>query len=159
MELKLYELSGAYNQLMELDLDDQQLQDALASIQGDVAVKAENIAKAMRTMELEEEAFKSEIKRLQDMVKAKANRRESLKSYLDHELKNMDIKKLDAGVFKISYRKSTSVNITDESAVPSDFKTEVVSEKIDKMAIKKALSNGEIIEGAELEVKQNLQIK
>ena len=157
--MKMYELTEAYQNLMELDLEPEQLQEALASIQGDIAEKAENIAKAMRTMELEENALTEEINRLQAMVKTRKNRRESLKSYLDMNLKAADVKKLEAGTFKFSYRKSTSVKIADEDAIPEEYKTEKVTVSVSKNDIKKALNNGVVIPGAELEEKQNLQIK
>ncbi len=43
-----------------------------------------------------------------------------------------------------------SVVITDEAAIPEEFKRTTVSVSIDKVAIKKAISGGRDVEGADL---------
>lgn len=59
---------------------------------------------------------------------------------------------------KVSWRKSVSVEIQDESRVPEDYKKEKVIVNIDKVSIKKALTGGEDVPGASLLEKQNVQI-
>ena len=60
---------------------------------------------------------------------------------------------------KITFRKSTAVNITDESKLADGFKKVETVVKIDKKAIGDALKFGEKVDGAELIVNQNIQIK
>ena len=157
--IKLYEITEAYRDLIDLDLDEETFQDALASIEGEIAVKAENIAKLMRTMELEENAYKDEIKRLKAHADSLAKKRESLKNYIDSNLQAMGIDKLQAGTFKFSYRKSTAVKVTDEDAVPDVYKNKVTTKTVNKKLLKEILKDGSEIPGVELEEKQNLQMK
>ena len=70
----------------------------------------------------------------------------------------MGIDKLDAGLFKFSFRKSTTVEFTDKDIVPAIYKESVVTEKINKAAIKIAFKIGSV-PGARLEEHKNLQMK
>ena len=58
-----------------------------------------------------------------------------------------------------TFRKSVQTIIDDLDQVPKQYKTVKVETTPDKTAIKKAIQEGEIIEGAHLEEKNNLQIK
>ncbi len=60
--------------------------------------------------------------------------------------------------FSISWRKSRSVNITDEKALPAIYLI-AQDPKIDKAGINEALKNGLTVTGAELTTKNNIQIK
>ncbi len=157
--MKLYELATTYQEILEMDLEGEQLDEMLSILEDDVADKAENIAKVMRTLEVEGVAYDDEIKRLQAKKQACTKKSTRLKDYLDVMLKSMEIKKLDGKLFKFSYRKSESVKLTDESKLPELYVKTKTTTSADKTAIKKALKAGEVIEGAEIEVKQNLQIK
>ena len=72
-----------------------------------------------------------------------------------------DGKPMTIGTFTLSYRKSEATNILDESLIPTQYlKTpEPPAPKPDKPAIKEALKAGIVIPGAEIETRQNLQIK
>ena len=112
-----------------------------------------------RILEEEQNAYKSEIDRLkalQDKAKKKADQ---MKQYLSMNLQEMNINKLDAGLFKLSFRKSESVVIDDLSTVPTEYIKEKVTQSADKTAIKKAIKEGLVIGGCHLETKQNLQVK
>ena len=66
---------------------------------------------------------------------------------------------METDLNKLSFRKSESVSIFDEEAIPSEYKKEVVSVSIDKTEIKKAIKEWKEIPGATITEKQNLQIK
>lgn len=64
------------------------------------------------------------------------------------------------GNFSVSYRKSESVAILDESAIPAEFiRIPEPKPAPDKTAIKKAINEGIAVPGCSIEVRQNLQIK
>lgn len=152
--MRLYDLTGQYAQLMEmidneeLSLDD--LKDTLESFTDAIQVKAENIIKLKKSLEAEAEMLKAEKDKLAQKQKARENKAEWLHTYLENALKLSNIKKLDAGIFKLNLQNSQpSVEIVDESKIPEKFKKPQPS-KIDKEAIKKAIKDGEVVEGARL---------
>jgi len=156
--LKLYEITEAYTDLMDLELDNEDLLLALESLTGSVAEKAEGIAMVMRTLEAEQDAYKKEIDRINALKNKSKKTQDSMKDYLSYNLQQMGIDKLDAGLFKFSFRKSTTVEFTDKDIVPAIYKESVVTEKINKAAIKIAFKIGSV-PGARLEEHKNLQMK
>ncbi len=159
--MKLYEISGCYNQLMEAvengDIAINDMKDTLDAIEEDLNCKINSICKLMRNLEADEKAFKEEATRLSDCAKRVKEKREYLKKYIDETFKAMGLKKLETDLFKLSYRKSKAVNITSFEALPDNFLK--VTTTIDKAGIKKALTDGEEVAGAELVENMNLQIK
>jgi hypothetical protein len=68
--------------------------------------------------------------------------------------------KIECPYFKLAIQKNpVAVNVFDEDAVPQQFKIAVTSWKVDKTAIKAAISNGQAITGAELTNGTRLVIK
>ena len=59
---------------------------------------------------------------------------------------------------EVSYRKSEAVEV-DESLLHKDFFRETVKVEPDKILLKERLKNGELIDGAMLVTRQNIQIK
>jgi hypothetical protein len=131
---------------------------ALAKLSMDFDEKALNVAKYIKSIEAESDAIKSAMKPMQDRIDINNRRAEYLKKYLLNMCAMQDRWPSDAQV-KLSSRKSTSVNIVDESLIPAEYVAQKVVESIDKRLIGHDLKAGRIIAGAELEEKQNLQIK
>ena len=157
--MKLYELTKAYNDIKELDLTGEEINALLDNLEGSIEEKVENTIHVMKENEGTIDAIDKEIARLSDMKKSISSKNDTLKRYIDSSMQIIGKDKLNAGLFKISYRKSSSVIITDESLIPEQF-VKVVPEtkKIDKVSLKKWMKDHEV-EGAIIEEKQNLQIK
>lgn len=117
--------------------------------------KVENIACWIKNLQAEVEAYKKEEEAFRTRRKQAENRIESLKRYLTSWVSG---EKIETDRCKVSWRKSVSVEIQDESRVPEDYKKEKVIVNIDKVSIKKALTGGEDVPGASLLEKQNVQI-
>lgn len=117
--------------------------------------KVENIACWIKNLQAEAEAYKKEEEAFRTRRKQAENRIESLKRYLTNWVSG---EKIETDRCKVSWRKSVSVEIQDESRVPKDYKKEKVIVNIDKVSIKKALTGGKEIAGATLLEKQNIQI-
>lgn len=117
--------------------------------------KVENIACWIKNLQAEAEAYKKEEEAFRTRRKQAENRIESLKRYLTNWVSG---EKIETDRCKVSWRKSVSVEIQDESRVPEDYKKEKVIVNIDKVSIKKALTGGEDVPGASLLEKQNVQI-
>ena len=105
------------------------------------------------------ESLKQEKKALEERIKDTEKSVESLKKRLTYSMQSVGKDKLETTKVKISFKGSASVNITDESKIPSGYIVEKIDRKPDKTAIKKALASGQVIAGAELATKSNIQIK
>jgi hypothetical protein len=119
----LYELTQEFlqfkNQLEEMDLDDQTLADTLDSLYLPIELKTENIIKHIKNLEAIADAKKLEAKRLSDSASSDLKKVEWFKNYLTDNLNKAGIKKLQAGVFSVGFRKGSEVVEVDETKVPS----------------------------------------
>lgn len=164
--MTIYELNQSFSNLMEVleNTEDQVtkdlVKDSLEQLQLQTTEKVENIIKYIKNLESEAKALDEESKRLAERKKTTLKKVDNLKQYLKDFTGSLEGKKYNAGIFKLSIRKNApSVNVVDIKAIPKNFiKTEVV-ETVDKMEIKKALKNGEIIEGVELISSESISIK
>lgn len=120
--------------------------------------KSEGYCKAIAMYKSQEEALDAEIKRLQAKKKVCKNAQERMKESLLASMRLLDLQKIEAGTFTISTRKSTAVEIIDETKL-GEYRREVVTYEINKNDIKKALNEGIEIEGAQLVENQNIQIR
>ena len=121
--------------------------------------KGTNYAFVIKKLDAECDIIEAEIKRLSELKKVRQNACERLKSNISHAMHTFEVDKIESPLIKLSFRKSQSVNVADVNSLPNEFKTIKVTEQADKMKIKQALLNGEVIEGCEIINSQNLQIK
>lgn len=126
---------------------------------GDIEKKYENYGKYIRNIENEIDIAKAEIERIKAIKKSNENKLERLKDGLLFSLIALDKRKVETPLFKFSLRKSTSVEIEDIDKISEDFYEIIEEKKIFKVNIKKALSDGEMVDGARLVEKENLQMK
>jgi len=163
--MKLYELSTSILQL-ETVLEEQL--DAPEELRGEAlkfldelklskTEKVENCVSLLKNWEALEVAIKAEETALKARRESLERRAEWLKNYLSFCLQPGE--KFETARCKVSWRKSESVQILDESKVPLEYTEEVVTRKVNKALIKDAIKNGADIPGAELIKKNNLVIK
>ena len=157
INLSLYELSSTYLKALddltdpELDLPLEVVNDTLEALGDEMETKAINVTKFMRNMEATANAIKEAETQMAKRRKALENRIKWMKDYLKGSMEHTGITKIECPYFKLSIQKNpTSVSITNEESIPSQFKEQVISWKIDKTAIKNAIKSGETIPGAEL---------
>lgn len=118
--------------------------------------KLENVALYLKEKQAEAEALKAEAKKLTDRARVASNAAERLKSYLDYSMSTAGLEKFESARAKFSYRKSTAVVVDDINALPEEYtKVDITADKVE---LKKALKNGDII-GAHLEERKSLVIK
>lgn len=157
--MKLYEITAEIRKILSnVDENGELLPgmfEAFAELNLAKEEKLENTALYYKEILAEAEAIKKEEGVLKQRRKVKENQAENLKAYIDM---NLEGQALETARVKLSYRKSTSVHITDEHIIPSDYK-EKQPDKIVKSLISKGLKQGIKIPGAELQERQNLQIK
>ena len=168
MSMSLYEIDKAIEQAIEdifMSADEETGEvnaEGLArldELKEDRKQKLDNIGAFIKNLEADVVAMKEEQKKLGERIKSKANKIERLKAYVSSNLiKNGDSKFETARVL-YSFRKSESVNILDKSKLPKKFFVKKIEFEPDKKAIGEALKSGQSVKGAEILVKQNLQIK
>lgn len=121
--------------------------------------KIEGVALWIKDLDAEAKAIREEEKTLASRRQADERKIESLKNYLSYALHGEKFKTPKA---QISYRKSTSVDIPDETLfMQGDGNSKYLKAKwsIDKTLVKDDLKAGIEIPGASLKESQNLQIK
>ena len=157
--MNLYELSTAFQQVQNMELDPEVMQDTLDSIEDAIESKAENIAKLVRNLESDVSAYKEEEDRLKTKRQATENKVKWLKTYLEDNMKLTGKTKFKYGMFNFSIQKNpASVNITDERIIPEEFLIPQ-QPKVDKTSLKEILKRGIEVPGAELKQTEGLRIR
>jgi hypothetical protein len=121
-------------------------------------IKIENTLKYQKNESAIAVMLMHEIDALESRLKSHENSANWAKQYLAAIVKPGE--KLEYGSGRISWRKSTSVNVLDAGKIPAEFQRIIPERKEpDKIAIGDALKSGKAVEGAELVEKQSIQIK
>lgn len=154
----LYELTGVYQQIYDMDMDDETKLDTLESIDWNEGYenKVENYIKVMKNLDADIEARKSEIDRLKKLNDADKSKKERMKSDLATSMELTGHEKVDTTLFKVSFRKSKAVEV-DMVLLPDEYKK--VEYKADKTTLKQLLNSGQEISGATLVENKNLNIR
>lgn len=161
--LNLYEITSAFPMLME---NEEISEENKAQIKEELTLllqqKSQNIIGHIRNMELTAEAMKSEEKRISERRKQIENHVVKFKEYVKNCMENNGILKIETALGTLSTAKSPiSVEIINESVIPDEYKTEVVTIKVDKKKIADNFkATGELIEGVIIHTDNtNLRIK
>jgi hypothetical protein len=158
--MNLYEIDMTYKHLQdlieqndgELPVDLEEQFDAIVVERND---KIKNIIRFLRNIDGNAVMVSNEITRLQAINKRQLAKYERLKNYLSSVIGENN--KWQSAEGNISWRKSDSVIIHDETLIPGSYvKTKTVT-SIDKIAIKKAIKAGETVSGAGIEYHNNIQ--
>lgn len=154
----LYELTGQYLEIYNMELDEETKLDTLDSIdwETEYETKVENYIKVMKNIDADVEARKAEIKRLTELNKADEKKKDHLKDTLLASMNMTGHERVDTPLFKVSFRKSQAVEV-DETVLPEAYK--VATWKPDKKLLKEDLKNGLEIIGASLVERKNLSIR
>lgn len=161
--MNLYEINAALEQAYEEAVDpetgeviENAAYAAIDGLQMELEEKTENVLLWIKNLQADAEALKKEKMAFADRqarVEAKA---ESLKKYVSGVLNGQ---KFQTARVSASWRKSEAVEYVGNVNALPDSCIKIADPVVDKTALKKALKNGEEIEGARLVIRQNLQIK
>ncbi|KGL46224.1 hypothetical protein EP56_02140 [Listeriaceae bacterium FSL A5-0209] len=158
--MKLYELGNNYQRVIDLaaTTEAETLKDTLDAIKESIDLKAENIAKVIKTLEAEEVGLDTEIKRMTSRKTTIANGIKGLKFYLQRELEKIGTDKIEGQHFTIAIQKNNpSARIEDESKLIAYLVEQ--PKKLDKKALLVDLKAGVEVEGAELYQGRSLRIR
>ena len=151
--LSLHEITSAFPALMENDeMTDEIKQQINEELKVLLQQKSQNIIGYTRNLELTIEAKKTEEKRIAESRKADEKRLEKFKEYVKDCMEQNGIMKVETSIGSMTIAKNPiSVEIENEDEIPSEFKQEIVTVKIDKTAIKNNFKEtGEIVNGVNI---------
>jgi len=156
---KLYELSDAMNQVAAMIEEGAEgLEDTLESLDGSFQDKVESIIKLMRSKAAERDAIDEEKARLDKRSKALDKQVQWLHDYVEREMLRTNTTEVKSALFKIKLAMNPpSVNVLNQAEIPVQFIRTNITVAPDKIAIKEALMNGQIVPGCE--IKQDLKLK
>ncbi|NEZ46126.1 siphovirus Gp157 family protein [Clostridium niameyense] len=159
---KLYELTQNYNNLLDLvdnpEVPVEMLKESLDNIGEEINIKLENVAKVIKSIEVDAKGLKEEEKRLADRRKSLENRITNLKEYAENTMKSTGIEKIKGKVFTLGIQKNApSVQITEEESIPKEYF--ILEKKFIKKDILAALKEGKEIPGATMKQTESLRIR
>lgn len=161
--LSLYEITNAFPTIMEneemTEEDKKKVEEELTLL---LQQKSQNIIGYTKNIELTIIAMKEEEDRIASNRKILENKLSRFKDYVKECMENNGFTKIETGLGTLSIAKSpVSVEIVNEDEIPSEFKQEVVTVKIDKTKIKNNFKEtGEIPAGVNIvTTNTNLRIK
>jgi hypothetical protein len=167
MSITLYDIADKYTQaffaLADSDLDNETINDTLEGLEGELVEKGKAVSAFCLNLDAEIEAMKSAEKRISARREAMENKRDKLKEYLKQNMARCGISEIKANdgsfVARLYIGRDESVVIDDESAIPMDYKREIVIYQPEKVLIKEAIKEGFAVPGAHIEKKDRLEIK
>lgn len=168
----LYEIQTQYRELMSemeailADPNPETLDDDMANLNNLMGINAQELqekgdayAAVIREKESRADALRAEAQRMVQLAKQAESVAEYLKGRLFAAMQEQGLNSVDVAHFRLSLRKSQAVEVSDQDAIPQEYlRTKTVIEP-DKIAIKAALKQGQVIPGAALADRQSLQIK
>lgn len=163
--LALYQIADEYKEvfdaLAEAEADEQTFNDTLETFKDELVNKGRNVAAFFQNLDAEAKALKEAEARISARRKAIENKSDSLKSYLRENMERTEIKEISCAEFVVKLGKPSVIcEIENAEEIPDEYKQEVVTVKIDKNVVKKALKEGKEVPGAKLgQGKSRLTIK
>lgn len=162
--MTLYEINEALMACVDQETGEIIDVEALNALHMEREKKLENVALWVKDLRAEADAIANEIKALTARKKAAENKADRLKAWLGEALEGEVFK---TSKVRISYTHNTRLNVPDERELVEFLKTLEEPEKflrfsdpeLRKDEIKKALKDGYIIPGAELEATESVVIK
>ena len=140
--------------------DEEDLQKILKEVSIDLARKSANVVGVFLNLESQAQEIKVAELRMKKRRESLEKNAKRLREYLLMHMQSLDLKEIKTPEFLIRIRKNPHrVGIATESLIPSEFKAEIITTKIDKTAIREALKAGKPVPGASLEQTQRLEVR
>ena len=161
--MRLYEIDQEIEQALNRTMIDEETGEILAcpdmerlnELQMEREKKLENVAIFVKNARAEAAAIAAELKELTKRKRVLDNQAERTAAWLALVL---DGEKFSTPKASVSFRKSLATEIDDISKIPEEF-LKYADPTADKEAIKRAIKEGQIVDGAHLETRQSIIIK
>ena len=157
----IYNIDSAFQSIVNMHADgnltDEQFKEALVALEETKVEKCGNAICYLNMLKHGIEDMKAEEKRIATMRKALESRAKNLENAFAYVLKNMGDKEVITkyGVMKLR-KNPASVVVDDITKIDSKYTRQKIQIDVDKVAIKKAIQNGEKVDGARLESSEKL---
>lgn len=162
----LYSLVGAYKQFQEEleNIPEEAIEDTLQALEGEIGMKIDALASIIKQLESEATMIDNEMKALKERRDAKKRKVESIKRYIVDQMERADISKVETSRNLVSTGHSKRVVVEEEEffAWAEVHGKEFISygkATPNKIAIRKAISEGMDIPHAHIEEVQSLKLK
>lgn len=163
----IYKLSNDYQMLADRLADtadedgvvDEKLLPVVSEARELVEDKAQSIGCVIKQLRMYRAQIDEEVKRLKAMSATLKSRTEYLENATSAVLQQCGIVRIDGVQAVISFRKSERVQFSDESEIPDEYLSTVITVAPDKDKIKAAIKAGMTVPGAYIAKCQNIQIK
>lgn len=139
-------------------VDEEKAQEYLERLPIERDKKLESYGLVIKNYEAEIEAIKQEQARLTARRQAKEKQVERLKTAITNSMVLFNQPKFETAKVLFSFRKTSSVEV-DMNSLAKEFIKEKVEYTADKAAIKNAIKQGEVVEGARIVERQALQVR
>ena len=131
----------------------------LSISRNELETKAVDYGYVIKAFDDEIDIIDREIERLEERKAYVKKNKERMKTIVGSAMEEFGINKIKSETLQLSFRKSESVEVFDESLVDEKFKKVKTEISLDKTAIKNAIKEGKEVAGASIVERQNLQIK
>jgi hypothetical protein len=145
--------------LLETEELTPELESMLIINQQELSHKSIDYIKVIRNKESDSDAIEAEIKRLKAMKDANDRVVDRMKLAVRDAMLASGIDKIESSLFKLSLRRSESVEVVNIDQLPESLVTVKKTVSADKVKIKEAIKNGVPVEGAVIVENFSLQIK
>jgi CxxC motif-containing protein len=164
MKLTIYQIEQNYNQLAEQLIDNDgeltsELSEQLAITEEQLQNKSVAYSFVIKQMDADIDTIDAEIKRLQAAKKQREKASEYLKERIKHAMELFNIEEIKTPLVKINFRKSETVEVENVNHLPDKYIVRKLTEQADKVKLKQAIKDGEIIDGVSIVEHRNLQIR
>jgi hypothetical protein len=155
--LRLYQIADAYLLALEAlaeteDLPTEAIADTLESWATTFEEKAVSVAAYIRNLELEAAAVEDARQRMETRQRSLQRHADRLREYLQREMERVGLPGVKSAELTLRLQKNPpSVIVDDDSAIPGAYQQEVITVKLLKTEIGKALKAGQAVPGAHLE--------
>lgn len=162
--MKLYEIPEEYRKVLEgVQVDEETGEilgtDALVEFAGDLNETIKNSGLYLFELDSEAQQIDAQIKRLKARKDGMKRRADTLKNLMLDAMTSSGLKKVSDPLVTVYLRKSTATIVDEMDILPKDLLRVKVETSPDLIAIGKKLKAGEVVPGAHLEERQNVNIK
>lgn len=162
-KLSIYQIEHEYIILTEQIIENggeitPENEQQLAINRDQLEAKGRSYGYVIKSLESDIDTIDAEIKRLSALKQSRNKTIDRLKEVVKNAMEMYDITEIKTPTLKINFRKSESVEV-DELIINKKWCNIKQTITPDKTKIKEALKQGEVIEGATINYKNNLQIK
>lgn len=119
--------------------------------------KFDNTQRYILTLNGEAETLDKEIKRLQAKKVALNNKSDKLRAMMQNAMTVAGIEKFKTPLYSFSIKTTESLEVLSIDNIPREFLR--IKKEADKIAIKKAIKDGLIIDGCEIKINKTIGVK